>query len=100
MVVPRFTYGNVVATAALFFALGGGGYAALRVPPHSVGARQLKAKAVTTGKLADGSVTAAKIAEHSLTATQVDLGALGVVPEAQSSAMATEATKLSGHQAG
>src|SRR3982074_1975429 len=35
-------YGNVVATVALFVALGGVGYAAITVPANSVGTRQLK----------------------------------------------------------
>ncbi len=78
----RLTYANVVATIALFCALGGGAYAALRVPPGSVGSRQLKSSAVTTGKVANGAITASKVAEHSLTGAQIDLPALGTVPSA------------------
>jgi hypothetical protein len=88
-----------MATFAVFIALGGSAYAALRVPPHSVGARQLKASAVTTGKLANGAITAAKVAEHSLTGSQIDLGQLGTVPNAADSELATEAKSLGGHAA-
>jgi hypothetical protein len=38
--IPRLTYANVVATVALFIALGGVGYAATQLPKNSVEARQ------------------------------------------------------------
>jgi hypothetical protein len=41
----RSTYANVMATAAVFIALGGGAYAATRLPANSVGSRQLKENA-------------------------------------------------------
>jgi hypothetical protein len=50
------TYGNVVATLALFIALGGGAYAALRVPKNSVGSKQLRADAVNSSKVQNGSL--------------------------------------------
>src|SRR5688500_1903684 len=57
----RFRFGRptpamVVAMAALFVALGGTGYAALDLPPHSVGKKQLKRNAVTTTKIDDGTL--------------------------------------------
>ena len=36
------TYANVIATLALFIALGGGAYAAIRLPKNSVTAKQIK----------------------------------------------------------
>lgn len=45
------TYANVVATVALFVALGGGAYAATQLPAKSVGTRQIKDGAVTPSKL-------------------------------------------------
>jgi len=48
----RLSYANVVATLALFVALGGVSYAAVVLPAHSVGARQLKAGAVGPAQLA------------------------------------------------
>src|SRR4051794_2655470 len=50
------SYANVVATMALFVALGGGAYAAVTLPKNSVGRRQLKKGAVTSKKVADHSL--------------------------------------------
>lgn len=48
----RLTYANVIATIALFLALGGVSYAASQaLPDNSVGTRQLKNAAVTPKKL-------------------------------------------------
>jgi hypothetical protein len=58
---PKLTYANVVATLALFIALGGASYAAIKLPKNSVGTKQLKKNAVTTAKLRNGAVTAAKL---------------------------------------
>jgi hypothetical protein len=52
---------NAVAYIALFVALGGTGYAAMRIPPRSVGSRQLRNGAVTTKKIANKSITARKL---------------------------------------
>jgi hypothetical protein len=49
--LPRPTYSNVVATLALFIALGGISYAATQLPNNSVGTRQIKNKAVTKAKI-------------------------------------------------
>ena len=46
----------VVAIVALFVALGGTGYAAFKLPPHSVGQKQLKRNAVTTAKIENGTL--------------------------------------------
>src|SRR5436305_10451068 len=40
-IASRLTYANVLATLALFAALGGASYAALAIPANSVGTRQL-----------------------------------------------------------
>ena len=40
----RLTYTNIVASLALFVALGGTGYAALRLPRNSVGPAQLSVR--------------------------------------------------------
>jgi hypothetical protein len=47
-----------VALVALFVALGGGAYAALKLPANSVGAAQLKKSAVTPAKLSPAAKTA------------------------------------------
>jgi hypothetical protein len=49
----HLTFANVVACLALFVALGGASYAALKVPKESVGTEQLKKAAVTPEKLSD-----------------------------------------------
>jgi hypothetical protein len=54
----RLTYANVIATVALFVALGGSSYAALKLPKNSVGSKQIKANAVTTAKVKAGSLLA------------------------------------------
>ena len=67
------SYANVVATLALFVALGGAGYAAVQLPKNSVGSKQIKKNAVI-GK---------KVRNHSLTGADLNLGKLGKVPSAE-----------------
>jgi hypothetical protein len=81
-VFSRLTYANVMATVALFVALGGAGYAALKLPKNSVGTKQLKRSAVTGDKLANGAVTALKVKGRSLTGAQINASTLGTVPSA------------------
>lgn len=47
----RLTYANVMATLAMFLVLGGGAYAATRLPKNSVGTKQVKNGAITLQKL-------------------------------------------------
>jgi hypothetical protein len=55
----KFTYANVIATLALFLALGGGGaWAATTISAGSVGTLQLKNGAVTGSKVSEGSLLA------------------------------------------
>jgi hypothetical protein len=46
----KLTYSNVVATLALFIALGGGALAATQLKKNSVGTKQLKRNSVTGEK--------------------------------------------------
>jgi hypothetical protein len=55
---PRLTFANAVATLSLFVSLGGVSWAAVTLPPDSVGTRQLKTNAVTGQKVRDGSLLA------------------------------------------
>jgi hypothetical protein len=48
--------GNAVAYLALFVALGGSSYAAIKLPASSVGTKQLKNGAVNSAKVRDGSL--------------------------------------------
>ena len=68
----RLTYANVMATIAVFVALGGASYAATKLPKNSVGSKQIKKDAVVTTKIKKGAVTGAKIKTSSL----------GIVPTA------------------
>jgi hypothetical protein len=52
----RLSYANVVATVALFVALGGSSYAAIKLPRNSVGAKQLKSNSVTSAEVKGGSL--------------------------------------------
>ena len=53
------TYSNVIATFALFLALGGGAYAAFKLPKNSVGSKQIKKGAVNSSKVRNRSLLAA-----------------------------------------
>ncbi len=65
----RHVRANAVAFIALFVALGGtGAYAAGALAPGSVGTKQLKAGAVTTAKVRDGSLRGADFAAGQLPA--------------------------------
>jgi collagen triple helix repeat protein len=57
---------NVIAYAALFVALSGTSYAALKLPDNSVGSAQLRDSSVTSSKLATGAVTGSKVKRGSL----------------------------------
>jgi hypothetical protein len=87
----------VVAVVALVAALSGSAYAALG--KNSVGTKQLKAKAVTAGKIANNAVTSTKVAQNSLTGSDINLSALGTVPSATNAATAGNANTVGGHAA-
>jgi hypothetical protein len=80
----RVTYANVVATLALFLALGGAAYAATKLPKNSVGTKQLK----------KNSVTGAKVKKQTLTGKNINLKKLGKVPSASSADVAGSLTAL------
>jgi len=50
----RITSAHAIAMLALFVALGGTGYAAIKLPKNSVGARQIKKNAVSSSKVKNG----------------------------------------------
>ncbi len=64
----------VVASLALFVSLGGGAYAAVSVPPNSVGTAQLKNAAVTGAKLHGNAVSSPKVEDGSLLAQDIKAG--------------------------
>jgi hypothetical protein len=57
----RLTYANVMATVAVFLALGGGAWAALTLPKNSVKSRQIKNGQVKAQDLGKGAVVPAKL---------------------------------------
>jgi hypothetical protein len=61
----RLTYSNVIASLALFCALGGVAVAA-GLPKNSVGPKQIKRGAVTAAKIRKQAVTSAKLAPQSV----------------------------------
>jgi hypothetical protein len=62
----RLTYANVMATLAVFIALGGSSYAALKLPENSVGSKQIKRNAITSKHIKRNAVTSAKVKRGSL----------------------------------
>jgi hypothetical protein len=75
--LPRLTYANVIASLALFIALGGAAVAA-GLPKNSVGPNQIKKGAVTPKALRKGAVTSGKIAPKAVVAGK--LGPNAVLP--------------------
>jgi hypothetical protein len=78
----KLTYANVIASLALFVALGGVSWAAVTLPANSVGKRQLKRNAVTSAKVANGSLKKADFAAGQLpTGRQGPTGPAGLAGE-------------------
>lgn len=73
---PKLTYANVMATIAVFVALGGVSYAAIKLPKNSVGSKQIKKNAVVGAKIKKGAITGDKIANGTITGTNIKAGSL------------------------
>jgi hypothetical protein len=56
------SYANVVSTLALFAALGGTSYAAVKLPHNSVGSAQIRRSAVSSSEIKHGAVHLADLA--------------------------------------
>jgi hypothetical protein len=98
------TYANVIATLALFLALGGGAYAVSKLPKNSVGTPQLKKNAVRSGKVKNGAVRGPDVNEATLgkvpAARRADTaGTAGRATSASSAASANNAKLLAGQHA-
>jgi len=80
MNLKRFTkhlgYSNVIASLALFVALGGASYAAVTLPANSVGTKQLAKKAVSGSKIKRSAITSPKVQDGSLLAADFQPGQL------------------------
>ena len=82
----------IISIIALIAALSGTAYAALG--KNSVGSRQLKAKSVKTGKIANNAVTSAKVAKETLTGDDIRVSGLPPVPNANEATHAKIADTL------
>lgn len=72
----RLSYANVMATLAVFIALGGGSVAAVQLTKNSIGPKQLKKNSVTRAKIKKGAVNSRKVADESLLAKDFKPGQL------------------------
>lgn len=72
MMRDRLSYANVMATVAVFLALGGGAYAAIKLPKDSVTSKQIKNKSVKGKDLAGKSVKSAKIKSNAVNGSKVE----------------------------
>ena len=77
-VVRRLTYANVIATLALFLALGGGAVWAANKQAAKVGTGKLKPNAVTAGKIKANAVTTSKIRENAVTNAKIREGSVNL----------------------
>ncbi len=83
----KLNYANVMATLAVFVALGGGAYAASQLPNSSVGTKQIKKQAVkrksiaknaiNSSRIADGGVKTSDLAARAVDASRITAGAVG-----------------------
>jgi len=70
----RLSYSNVVATLALFIALGGTSYA-LTLPRDSVGSREIRTRAVGASEIAAGAVRSSDIRDRSVGVRDISIRA-------------------------
>ena len=77
MIRKRLSYANVMATLALFVALGGVGYAAVHLRRDSVGSRQIKENAVKASEQAPNSVDGSNVIDESLGGADIADGSIG-----------------------
>jgi hypothetical protein len=75
--LPKLSYANVMATIAVFVALGGASYAAVKIPSRSVGTTQLKLKSVGQPQLKLGAVGTPQLRSASVGAQQLAANAVG-----------------------
>jgi hypothetical protein len=73
----RMTYANVMATIAVFVALGGSSYAAIKLPRNSVGASQIRSGAVRSSEIKDRSIRTSDLATSARSLLRGQTGAQG-----------------------
>jgi hypothetical protein len=72
----RLTYANVVATLALFIALGGVSYAKFVLPANSVGKREIRTRGVGKSEIRTGAVGKAEAARNSIGQAELRKGSV------------------------
>ncbi|HSS31929.1 MAG TPA: hypothetical protein VLL27_01460 [Solirubrobacterales bacterium] len=92
----HLSYANVIASVALFAALGGSAYAASKINGgnivnQSIAGKKLKNGTITNKQIKKGTITSAQIQAGSLNSTVINVSTLGTVPSAQSAVTATSA---------
>ena len=75
--LKHITYANVMATLAFFIAVSGTAYAAVQIPAHSVGTKQLKPASVGTKQLKPASVGTKQLKPASVGTEQLKPVAVG-----------------------
>jgi hypothetical protein len=91
-VLRRLTYANVIATLALFLALGGGAVWAANKQAAKVGTGKLKPNAVTAGKIKANAVTGSKIRENAVTSAKIREGSVNFAKLAAGTGVVATAT--------
>src|SRR5262249_7410055 len=81
----------VMVTILAFIVLGGGAYAATKLPKNSVGAKQLKNEAVTATKIKKGAVDASKLSASALAGYAKSGDLAGYAKSAELGGLATKA---------
>lgn len=82
----HLSYANVMASIAVFLALGGVGYAAT-----TLNGNELISRSVGAGKLKNGTLTSKQVKKNALTGEVIDESTLAIVPQAQTAVSATTA---------
>ena len=71
----HFSYANVMASVAVFIALGGTSYAVSQLPRNSVGAKQIRPSAVGASELRTSAVRSKAIKDRGVALRDITLGA-------------------------
>jgi hypothetical protein len=82
----RLTYANVMATVAVFIALGGSGYAAVKI-----NGKNIRNKSIAGTKLRNRTISGGKLKKNTLTGAEIRESRLGTVPRAKNADSATAA---------
>jgi hypothetical protein len=73
----KLTYANVMSTIAIFLVLTGVTFAIAKLPPRSVGSKQLKNGAVRSKKIHKGAVRSKRIHKNAVNEGKIASGAVG-----------------------